>query len=566
MHGRVKVRTSEEQAAAKKLEREKKIKKYQGVTEEIYARREAGSLDEELLKLTETLLAWNPDHYTVWNIRREVIVNILTYSEVEAKTELFKRELHFLEMCLKVNPKSYGTFMQRRWVMSNNPDPDWKHELALCDLFLSYDERNFHCWDYRRFSIGKSEISPMEELEFSQKKIESNLSNYSAWHYRSKLLPLCYPADTLLPSVSADSSSVQEDKLLQEFDIVTNAIFTDPNDQSTWFYQQWLLGRAHKEERLLFFMHFPSNQMLLLVFNQPVNKDLLNEVQVLISGNILQLEWSAHGSPPTWPCSLWTAVLISVDTSVNLECRFRERALNLFTSSVCAPSVNLEEIGPAISLTAAKSGVLHTHCEAICELLSIEPDNKWCHLTALQLRWAIDPDSSAAKIMDHFSALEKEDPHRKGCYQDMKSKFLIETGIPSFLKKRDFSHLNLSGLGLTRLYHTHFFSAVSILDLSNNRLTNMQGLSVLVTCQELNLDGNLLTEVEEDILFLIRLRILSLKSNLIEKEDSLLLLEKIDSIHQLNIEGNPILKERDSSLLINLFSNLILNCGATSTS
>ena len=150
MHGRVKIRTSEEQAAAKKLEREKKIKKFQNVTNEIYTKREADSLDEELLKLTETLLAWNPDHYTIWNIRREVIEQLLVGSEVEAKTELFKRELNFLEMCLKVNPKSYGVFTQRRWVMSHTPTPDWTHEIALCDLFLSYDERNFHCWDYRR--------------------------------------------------------------------------------------------------------------------------------------------------------------------------------------------------------------------------------------------------------------------------------------------------------------------------------------------------------------------------------------------------------------------------------
>lgn len=404
----------------------------------------------------------------------------------------------------------------------------------------------------------------MQELEFSQQKIESNFSNYSAWHYRSKLLPLCFPADTTLLHVSAESSTVQEEKLLLEFDLVTNAIFTDPNDQSTWFYQQWLLGRARKEERLLYFMHFPNNQLLVLVFNQPVTSDLLLEVQVLIAGEVLQLEWSAHGSPLAWPSCVWTATLASAARPLEIECKFRERALNLNPSPVCLSTADLEEIGPADSLTAAKSSVLHTQCESICELLGLEPDNKWCHLTALKLRWAINPDASAAKITEHFSALEKADPYRKVCYQDMRSKFLVEMGIPSFLKKRDFSLLNLADLGLTRLYHTHFFSAVSRVDLSNNRLSNMHGIALLITCQELNLNGNLLTEVEEDILCLIQLRVLSLNDNLLEKEDSLLLLERISSMKQLSIEGNPLVRVRDSSHLERLFSRISLSCGITS--
>ena len=150
MHGRVKVRTSEEQAAAKKLEREKKIKKYQSLTDEVYTRREAGSLDEELLRLTEEVLGTNPDHYTMWNVRRDVMKQVIAELDVEAKAEFFKRELHFLEKCLRINPKSYGTFVQRRWLLSEIPDPDWKQEIDLCNLFLFYDERNFHCWDYRR--------------------------------------------------------------------------------------------------------------------------------------------------------------------------------------------------------------------------------------------------------------------------------------------------------------------------------------------------------------------------------------------------------------------------------
>jgi hypothetical protein len=107
---------------------------------------------------------------------------------------------------------------------------DFDHELDLCSEFLKQDQRNFHCWNYRRSIHDLSGRSDLDEFAFSTDKIRENFSNYSAFHHRSKYLSaLTDPLDVTLSA---------------ELQIVENAIFTEPDDQSAWWYHQFLLRFA----------------------------------------------------------------------------------------------------------------------------------------------------------------------------------------------------------------------------------------------------------------------------------------------------------------------------------
>ena len=126
----------------------------------------------------------------------------------------------------------------RCWCLEKMMSPDLAREIALTEKFLTLDSRNFHCWDYRRAIVEKARQQPREELQFSRKMINSNFSNYSAWHMRSKLLPLAHPGT---------DSLIEESVHHQELELVQNAAFTDPEDSSAWFYHTWLIGACFSE-------------------------------------------------------------------------------------------------------------------------------------------------------------------------------------------------------------------------------------------------------------------------------------------------------------------------------
>lgn len=63
-----------------------------------------------------------------------------------------------------------------------------------------------HAWDYRRYILANMPIPrpPASELAYTSRKIESNFSNFSAWHQRSKVLSSLWESGDLDESKSKE--------------------------------------------------------------------------------------------------------------------------------------------------------------------------------------------------------------------------------------------------------------------------------------------------------------------------------------------------------------------------
>ncbi|KAI4114871.1 MAG: hypothetical protein LQ345_004424 [Seirophora villosa] len=225
----------------------------------------------EVLHLTTELLELNPEYYTIWNHRRRLLrASFLEKTPSEdhdgrrpddaSGSDAVRRyildDLAFLLPLLRKFPKCYWIWNYRLWLLDEaslrllpaSAYEIWQKELSLVGKMLTLDSRNFHGWGYRRKVVSTLEklskatnpsSGSMTEVEFNYttKMIESNLSNFSAWHRRSKLIP------RLLEE--RNTPHIERKKFLdQEFELVQRALWADPDskDQSLWFYHQYLIS------------------------------------------------------------------------------------------------------------------------------------------------------------------------------------------------------------------------------------------------------------------------------------------------------------------------------------
>jgi geranylgeranyl transferase type-2 subunit alpha len=122
----------------------------------------------------------------------------------QSDANVVQSELGFIFPLLKDYPKCYWIWNYRRWILElaieylpiATARRIWNEELGLDSLMLTRDRRNYHAWAYRRYLVAMLESAKLggksmvqEEFDYTTRMTLVDLSNFSAWHNRSKLIP-----------------------------------------------------------------------------------------------------------------------------------------------------------------------------------------------------------------------------------------------------------------------------------------------------------------------------------------------------------------------------------------
>ncbi|XP_064295760.1 geranylgeranyl transferase type-2 subunit alpha [Phalacrocorax carbo] len=511
MHGRLKTRPPD---AARRRQREEKLRLYRSAMATLLEKRARGELDAEVLALTGTVLAANPDVGTCWNLRRCALP--------PATADWVPAELAFVGACLGVNPKSYGAWHHRGWVLRHAPAPrPAPAERALCDRLLAADPRNFHAWEHRRALAAEED--PEAELAFAGALLSRDFSNFSAWHHRGRLLaPARAPG-----SPAGGAGALPPPRLREELELVQNAVFTDPNDQSAWVYLRCILSRASPPPRILCLYVNREDATLAVTFSRPVVVGAARSgLTVTMDGSTLEGAWrSGEGRPRpshTWLCDLPFPDLAPPPARPRLHFRVTwepdpaHREVTLLPDENEAwwqePIVARELFWPEVGV--AEASVLEAQVEMCRELLELEPRSRGCLLTLVLLLSALDPLAHEEETRRCLRGLQEADPLRSGFVSDVASRAEAAVGVlrreagpdgavwlrlprkgltslPLLEHMVLVTHLDLAGNSLGGLPPAlGGLRRLQVLDVSHNKVTTLQGLPPLPRLEELRLDGN----------------------------------------------------------------------------
>lgn len=246
------------------------------------------------------------------------------------------------------------------------------------DLFIAV-----HCWNYRRFVINLANVGIHDELNFSLEKIEQDFSNFSSWYYRSNLLSKLY--DT-----GYDREKLQS-MIDEDYKRVEEAIYTDPTDQSVWFYLRWLckaysdnlksLSRQTKKALQLNRFYWIVTDKVALVaveFNDFIKDEPKLTLQV--NNQVIPLnDWCSLNNGSIWYSTLPWAEQFQGSFTFQLDFQMNLPSVNtVFTKTT--PEQELYFIYNQCPQSKKSIKIDKEKYDTLKQLLDLEPDNKCLYL------------------------------------------------------------------------------------------------------------------------------------------------------------------------------------------
>jgi len=358
-----------------KAKNELQLKKLKAIQDEILKIREKNKYDQKSMDFLLKSSVLMPDYSTIWAIRKILMEQYLpTLTDDESMEYLLKEIKAILPIMMK-NPKTYLLWHHRVWCLVKCIEIEIKKgieleksvligEIGLCNKFFLKDDRNFHCWNYRVKILSLISIYFQknfqkfieDELKFTIEKVSVNFSNFSAWLYRSKLIPIYFVQHNIKWNTKEALDFFKND-----LELIKKAIYTDPKDQSPWNYLSWIITNFSPiyiknitldENNLLTIKY--SNvfkiQSLLEILGDEKNYKLLNKEEFSSEIKIQIINSENFGDEK-----------IIIQNKNIEEIKIGFDGLSLVTNKICFTKENLSL--PTIIITKSKEGKLEYNIE-----------------------------------------------------------------------------------------------------------------------------------------------------------------------------------------------------------
>ena len=399
-----------------KAKNELQLKKLKAIQDEILKIREKNKYDQKTMEFLLKSSILMPDYPTIWAVRKILMEQYLpTLTDDEAMDYLLKEIKAILPVMMK-NPKTYLLWHHRVWCLVKCIELEIKKgieldksvligEIGLCNKFFLKDDRNFHCWNYRVKILSLISIYfhknfqkfIEDELKFTIEKVSVNFSNFSAWLYRSKLIPIYFVQHNIKWNTKEALDFFKND-----LELIKKAIYTDPKDQSPWNYLSWIITnfspiyikKITLDENNLLKIKYSNVfkiKSLLEILGDEKNYKLLNQEEF---SNEINIQLNNSDS--------WGEEKIIIQNKNIEEIKIGFDGLSLVTNKICFTKENLSL--PTIIITKSKEGklvyniemnnvkefqleFLQKQLDEINELIKLSPDffieNGHAHLVEL---------------------------------------------------------------------------------------------------------------------------------------------------------------------------------------